>query len=105
MAFQKYNIAFQHVPQHKHQANAAKRAILMFKNHFISILSSVNSDFPLSEWDQLLPQMVTSLNLLWLSQIHPSLSAQAFIFGNFNFNRTSMAPPGTKVVAHTPAKT
>jgi hypothetical protein len=35
----------------------------------------------------------------------PSLSAYASLFGNFDFNRTALAPPGTKVVAHVSADT
>jgi hypothetical protein len=35
----------------------------------------------------------------------PSLSAYASLLGNFNFNRTALAPPGTKIVAHVSADT
>mmetsp|Transcript_4207 Transcript_4207/g.5848 ORF Transcript_4207/g.5848 Transcript_4207/m.5848 type:complete len:124 (-) Transcript_4207:341-712(-) len=31
---------------------------------------------------------------------NPNLSAYAHVNGNFNFNATSLAPPGNKVVAH-----
>ena len=100
-AFQKYRIAFQRVPPKEHRVNAAERAIRTFKNHFVSILCTVDSKFPLTEWDRLLPQTTLTLNLLRSSRIHPSLSAHASLFGNFDFNRTPLAPPGTKVVAHT----
>ena len=39
------------------------------------------------------------------SRIHPSLSAHASLFGNYDSNRTPIAPPGTKVVASTSAGT
>ena len=99
-AFMKYNIDFQRVPPKEHRANAAERAIRTFKNHLVAIFCSVDSNFPMSEWDRLVPQAVITLNLLRSSRIHPSLSARASLFGNFDFNRTPMVPPGTKVVAH-----
>ena len=42
-----------------------------------------------------------TLNLLRTSRGNPKLSAYAYIFGNYDFSATPMAPPGTKVVAHT----
>jgi hypothetical protein len=85
-SFLKYNIAFQRVPPKEHRANAAERAIRTFKNHFISALCTVDSHFPLSEWDRLLPQAILTLNLLGSSRIHPSLSAHASLFGHYDFN-------------------
>ena len=104
-AFTKYNINFQKVPPKEHRVNAAERAIRTFKNHFVTILCNCDSQFPLSEWDRLIPQATITLNLLCSSRIHPSLSAHASLFGNFDFNRTPMAPPGTKVVAHENSET
>jgi hypothetical protein len=99
-AFEKYNIKFQRVPPHEHRVNAAERGIRTYKNHFVTILCNADSNFPITEWDRLLAQTTLTLNLLRSSRIHPSLSAHASLFGNFDFNRTPMAPPGTKVVAH-----
>jgi hypothetical protein len=99
-AFAKYNIAFQRVPSKEYRANIAERAIRTFKNHFISILCSGDSNFPMNEWDRLIPQTILKLNLLRSSRIHPSLSAHASLFGNYDFNRAPIAPPGTKILAH-----
>ena len=104
-AFQKYNINFQRVPPKEHRVNAAERAIRTFKNHFVSVLCTVDSQYPLAEWDRLLPQTILTLNLLRSSRIHPSLSAHASLFGNFDFNRTPIAPSGTKIIAHLAADT
>ena len=103
-AFLSYQISFQRVPPREHRANAAERAIRTFKNHFVSILCTVDSQFPLSEWDRLLPQATLTLNLLRSSRIHPSLSAHASMFGQFDYNRTPLAPPGTRIVAHVAAE-
>jgi hypothetical protein len=94
------DIDFQLAPPHVHQRNAAERAIRTFKNHFIAGLCSTNPDFPLNLWDKMLPQCLITLNLLHRSRIKPQLSAQAHINGAFDFNRTSLAPPGTKVLIH-----
>jgi hypothetical protein len=56
--------------------------------------------FPLYLWPELLPQAELTLNLLRASRLNPKLSAYAHLEGNFDFNRTPLAPPGTKVVAH-----
>jgi hypothetical protein len=102
-AFTKYNIAFQRVPPKEHRSNAAERAIRTLKNHFITILCTLDSSYPMSEWDLLLPQTILTLNLLRSSRIHPSLSAHASLYGSYDFNRCPMAPPGTKIVAHVAA--
>jgi hypothetical protein len=44
--------------------------------------------------------VILTLNLLRSSCKHPSVSAHAFLFSNYNFNCVPIAPPGTKVVAH-----
>jgi hypothetical protein len=81
-AFTKYKTAFQRAPPKEHRANIAERAIRTFKNHFISILCSIDSNFPMTKWDCLIPQTILTLNLLRSSRIHPSPSAHASLFGN-----------------------
>jgi hypothetical protein len=49
------DIAYQLVLPHCYRRNAAKRAIRIFKEHFVAGLSSVDSSFPLHLWDMLLP--------------------------------------------------
>ena len=41
-----------------------------------------------------------TLNMLRSSRIHPHLSAYAHMFGEFDFNKTPLAPPGTKALVH-----
>jgi hypothetical protein len=56
-------------------------------------------------WDRILPQSVITLNMLRSSRINPKLSAATHIFGQYDFNRAPMAPPGTRIIAHeTPGK-
>jgi hypothetical protein len=93
-------VDFQLAPPHVHRRNAAERAIRTFKNHLIAGLCSTDRDFPLNLWDRLLPQALITLNLLRQSRINPLLSAYAQVHGAFDYNRTPMAPPGTRVMIH-----
>jgi hypothetical protein len=81
-----------------HRRNAAERAIRTFKDHFIASLCSLDQAFPLHLWDRLVPQAFITLNLLRASRFHPQLSAWAALNGNFEINRTPLAPPGIRVL-------
>ena len=70
------------------------------QNHFIAGLASVNKNFPVHLWCRLLPHFLLTLNLLRPSQINPKLSAYAQLHDAFDFNRTLLAPPGTKIIIH-----
>jgi hypothetical protein len=96
----KQRITYQLAPPHIHRRNNAERAIQTFKNHFIAGLCSVDPNFPLKLWDKILPQATITLNLLRKSRINPRMSAYAQLNGHFDFNRTPLAPPGTRVIAH-----
>ena len=99
-ALQKRQLAFQLVPSHVHCCNSAERAIHTFKNHFLAVLATTDPEFPVSELDRLLPQAELTLNLLRLCRVNPRLSSYAYFFGHFDFNKTPLAPAGTKVVVH-----
>jgi hypothetical protein len=55
------------VPPHNHRVNAAERAIATFKEHFIVGLATVDKNCPLQLWDEFLPQIELTLNLLCFS--------------------------------------
>lgn len=99
-AMENKNTTFQLVPPHNHRANLAERAIQTFKCHLKSGLASVHPDFPITEWDRLLDQCFLTLNILRPSTVNPNLSAYAYLHGQFDFNSTPLAPPGTKVIIH-----
>jgi hypothetical protein len=94
------DIAYQLVPPHCHQRNAAERAIRTFKGHFVAGLSLVDPSLPLHLWDRLLPQAEVTLNLLRTSRLHPQLSAAAHFHGVVDYNKTYFAPPGCEIIAH-----
>ena len=88
------------VPPYAHRVNAAEKAIDSYKNHFISGLVTLHSDFPLHLWCRLITLASTTLNLLRPSRINPRLSAEECLNGVFDYNKTPIAPPGCKVVVH-----
>ena len=62
--------------------------------------SSCNPNFPLNIWDRLIPHATLTLILPHPSRRNPRLSAEAQLNGAFDFNRTPLALPGTRVVVH-----
>jgi hypothetical protein len=60
----------------------------------------VDPKFLLHLWDRLLPQAEITLNLLRTLRLHPQLSAAAHFHGLVDYNKTSFAPPGCKIIAH-----
>jgi hypothetical protein len=100
-----HNITFQLVPPYIHRRNAAERAIRSFKDNLISGLCSTDKSFPMHLWDRLLPQAVITLKMLRTSRINPKLSASTHLDGQYDYNRSPMAPPGTRIIAHeTPSR-
>jgi hypothetical protein len=88
------------VPPHVHRRNSAERAIRTWKNHFVAGICSTNTAFPLHLWDRLIDQATITLNLLRPARRNPKMSAHQMLNGTFDYNRTPMAPPGTKIVVH-----
>jgi len=95
----KRKIKYQLVPPHIHRINMVERAIQTFKAHFIAGLCTTDPKFPAREWDCLLPQAVLTLNHLRNSRINSKLSSHAALFGTFEFKKTPLASPGTRVLS------
>ena len=71
---------------------------MWLKNHFVAGLCTAHPQFPLQLWCELLPQAEISLNLLRRARCNNKLSAYAVYNGEFNFDKTPLAPPGTKAL-------
>ncbi len=84
------------VPPHNHRVNTATRAIATFKEHFIAGLATVDRNCPLQLWDDFLHQVELTLNLLRFSRHDTSKSSNKEIHGPYDFNKTPIAPIGTK---------
>ena len=94
------NIKYQLFPTRNHRAKKWRGAIKTFKNHFIAVPCSVYKYFHLRLWDRLLHQATINLKHFMQSRTLPSISYYTHIFGEFDFNRTPLAPPGTRSVIH-----
>ena len=94
------NDKFQLVPTHIHHINSEEQAIRTFKEHLIAGLSSTHKEFPLHIWFQLLPYISLTLNLLRKSRMNPKLSGFSQLHWEFNYNATTLPPPGTQIIAH-----
>ena len=94
------HVSFQLVLAHIYQRNVAERAIRTWKNHFLARLNSVDEGFPMHLWYLILDQVDITLNLLQLARINSTISACNMIWGTFDFNRTTMGPPGCRIIFH-----
>ena len=80
------------------QQNAVERAIRTFKNNFKAGLASTDEDSPIHLLCHLIQQAYTTLNHLRNSRTKPRLSSKAQLNGVYNYNSTSLSPPGIRVV-------
>jgi hypothetical protein len=73
------------VKPNNHCVNAAERAIQTFEDHFVSMLTTTNSNFPLQLWDRLALRVKNTLNMLRPSRINPNnMSAYEAVHGPYN---------------------
>ena len=94
------NINWQLVPTHINRLNVAEREIRIFRNNFMAVLASTDKNSPIQLWNRLLPLAATTLNILWNSTKNPRLLLEAELNGQFNYDATPIAPPGTKAIIH-----
>ena len=91
-------IAIQLVEPKDHRVNAAERAIQTFKHHFVAGLATVDIDFPIQLWDEFLLQAQMTLNFMRTSRLDPNKTSYEELEGAFDFNKTPLAPLGTKAL-------
>ena len=77
-------------PLHMYRTNGTEKSISIFKDHFISVLLTVNPDFPFHLWCWLITLSVTTLNLLQPLQINPCIYVYELLNGVFNYNKTPL---------------
>lgn len=93
-------IKIEFVPPNVHRANKSERQMGIAKNHLIAGINTTDRDFVLEAWDTLSWSAELSLNLLRQSGISRYMSAYQQLHGKFDFRKTPIAPPGTKVVVY-----
>ena len=83
-----------------HCRNSAERAICTWKTNFVAGLCSTNDKSLMHLWDRILQQATFTLNILRPSRNNPQVSAYTMLESQLDFNKTPMAPPGTKFLLH-----
>ena len=76
----------------------AERAIRTFKKNFIAGLRITYPKFTIRKWDQLIKQEQLTMNLLRTYRLYPRISTEAQTNGAFDYIKTTIAPPVTKVL-------
>ena len=95
------HVELQTVPPDNHRTNRAERAIGTFKPHMISTLATCDPSCPFNLWEDFLPQMELTINVLRPSPVNPNISCYQQLWGiPFDFGRHPIAPCGTKVAIY-----
>ena len=94
------NLELELVPPHCHRRNVAEVAIKALKQYFLSIISGVATDFPMSQWERLLLQTELTLNMLRQANTSSKVSKYAYMFRPFNYNKMPLGPMGCAVLIH-----
>lgn len=99
-AIEAEGLSYQIVSPNDHRLNHAERHIQYFKSRFIACREGTDPTFPTDCWDLFVSQIVLTMNLMRPSRINPLISAYTQIHGEFDYNKTPIAPVGCKVLVH-----
>ena len=97
-------VQYQLVPPSIHRQNSAERAMRTWKEHAKSVISTFDPDLPLQIWCQYTEAIDLQLNMLRASRLHPQISGQCHLNGEFDYTKTPMVPLGTKATIFIPPK-
>ena len=92
------NISYQLATVDNHRTNVAERCIETAKHHIIAGLATTDAEFPIQQWNRLIPQAQHTLNMLRPTRINPRVSDFTFMEGKHNYDAVPFAPLGWKVL-------
>ena len=72
----------------------------MWGKRFKAGSATLNPKFPFSEWDRLIPRANITLNILRAVIVNPKHLVHVYCFSQYDYNRISMTPPGTRILAY-----
>ena len=81
-----------------HRVNAGEWAIQTWKEHWLAGTGTLHPNCPIQQWCLFIEQGQGTLNLLRVLRVNPKLSAYAVLDGQFNFDKTPLAPVGTRAL-------
>jgi hypothetical protein len=93
-------VSFKFVPPGNHRTLHAERDIRTWKNHFISSRAGTDPAFKDNLWDELLPHVDMTLNILRPCLAIPNTSAWDYMCGEWDYKRQPLGPVGTKVLVY-----
>jgi len=79
---------------------AAERGLQTWKSCGKSILASLPPKFLIAYWCRLTPQIDFCVNIVRKCRQNPLLTAWAAMEGEFHFDATPIAPPGSEMLMH-----
>ena len=91
---------FQYTPPDMHRTNPAERAIQTWKSCMKSCMASLPPNFPMAYWCRLSDQVNFAVNIVRKCLRNPLLSAWAAMEGEYHFDATPIAPPGSEMMIH-----
>ena len=91
---------FNYVPPGNHRALHAERDIRTWKGHFKATRAGTDKSFPANLWDELLPHVDMTLNILRPCNVEPNKSAWDFMCGEWDYKRHPIGPAGAKVLVY-----
>ena len=97
---QKEEVDIQLVKPHNYRVNAAEPAVKAVKYLTVLSLKTVDPTCPLRLWCDFVPQVQNTLNMLRTSRRNINISAYEDMEGVFNWNKTPLAPLGSKSVVY-----
>ena len=70
------------------------------QKQILSIIAVVSTDFPMHQWERLLPQAELTLNLIWKYNTTPTVLAYSSMFGPLDYNIMALSPMGCAVLIY-----
>ena len=83
-----------------HSQKIGEKAIQTQKDHFIGVMSGTSTTFTLHLWCQDIPQAERQLLLLRKSNVNPTISAYAYVYGLHDYNAEPFVPIGMETLVH-----
>ena len=83
-----------------HRTNPAERALKTYKSCMKSTTASLPPTSLISLWCRLLPQVDISVNIVRKCRQNPLMFAWTAMEGEYHFDSTPIAPPGTEILMH-----
>ena len=80
--------------------NISEKEIHTWKDHLVGVMSGTAANFPTHLWCQAVPQAELQLLLIRQSNVHPVISAYAYVYGPHDYNAELFVPIRMETLVH-----